>query len=132
MISFSLIKNRFVPRIMYRQITILSAKEFQQVLLTSNSKHQVVDCREPFELQLASIRYPTINLPMSEASKWTEDVKKGNLLDANTKTICLCHHGVRSMKVATYLSQNGFTDVCNVEGGIEAYACDVDSTIGRY
>jgi rhodanese-related sulfurtransferase len=31
--------------------------------------------------------------------------------------IVLCHHGVRSRHMGSFLSQHGFTDLYNVEGG---------------
>ncbi|CAN5613024.1 hypothetical protein BH23PSE2_BH23PSE2_13120 [soil metagenome] len=44
----------------------------------------------------------------------------------------LCHHGVRSMQAAQYFLAQGFTEVYNVSGGIEAWACEVDRAIPRY
>jgi rhodanese-related sulfurtransferase len=44
----------------------------------------------------------------------------------------MCHGGVRSMKVAYFLTQNGFTHISNLAGGIHAWACDVDPSVGTY
>ncbi len=46
--------------------------------------------------------------------------------------VVMCHGGVRSMKVAYFLLQNGFTRVTNLAGGIHAWASQVDPTIGTY
>ncbi|MGD0679590.1 MAG: Grx4 family monothiol glutaredoxin [Polyangiaceae bacterium] len=43
-----------------------------------------------------------------------------------------CHHGVRSRAAAEQLLGEGFTNVYNLEGGIEAWSRDVDATIPRY
>ena len=43
-----------------------------------------------------------------------------------------CHHGVRSRSAAEALLREGFTNVYNLEGGIEAWSNDVDPTVPRY
>jgi monothiol glutaredoxin len=43
-----------------------------------------------------------------------------------------CHHGVRSRNAAEQLLREGFTNVYNLEGGIEAWSRDVDPTVPRY
>ncbi|RAX27204.1 sulfurtransferase, partial [Enterococcus sp. HPCN18] len=45
---------------------------------------------------------------------------------------CLCHHGARSQRVAAFLSQNGFGDVANVAGGIDAWSASRDAGVPRY
>ena len=44
----------------------------------------------------------------------------------------LCHHGNRSMQVTMWLAQQGYKNVINVSGGIDAYARQVDSSVGFY
>ena len=51
---------------------------------------------------------------------------------ADQPMVCLCHHGIRSMQVANYLAQNGFTAVVNLQGGIAAWAEQVDPSIAQY
>jgi monothiol glutaredoxin len=43
-----------------------------------------------------------------------------------------CHHGVRSRAAAEQLLGEGFTNVYNLEGGIEAWSRDVDPSVPRY
>jgi monothiol glutaredoxin len=43
-----------------------------------------------------------------------------------------CHHGVRSRAAAEQLLSEGFTNVYNLEGGIEAWSRDVDPSVPRY
>jgi rhodanese-related sulfurtransferase len=45
---------------------------------------------------------------------------------------CLCHHGGRSAQVAHFLMQNGFTQIVNVQGGINAWSSEVDPSIPTY
>lgn len=50
------------------------------------------------------------------------------------KTVVVyCHHGFRSASVIDYLSQNhGFTNLQNLEGGINAWANEIDETMAVY
>lgn len=43
-----------------------------------------------------------------------------------------CHHGGRSRTAAEQLVREGFTNVYNLEGGIEAWAREVDPKVPRY
>ena len=45
---------------------------------------------------------------------------------------CLCHHGARSQRVATFLNQNGFDQLANVAGGIVAWSSQHDPSVPRY
>ncbi len=77
-------------------------------ILKSGEKaaYQIIDVREPSELEVAKLKdSDVINLPLSQAGEWGEKVVNGEALDSSKPTICLCHHGVRSMKVATFLSK---------------------------
>ena len=47
-------------------------------------------------------------------------------------TIVICHHGARSLQVAGFLENEGFTNIINLEGGVDAWAEDIDTTMPRY
>ena len=53
-------------------------------------------------------------------------------LDPARPIACLCHHGMRSLQVANYLTQNGFTEVVNLQGGIDAWSQEVDPSVPCY
>lgn len=44
----------------------------------------------------------------------------------------LCHHGVSSRQVAEHFRGLGFSEIYNVEGGIDAWATRVDPQMARY
>ena len=74
----------------------------------------LLDCREPWELEVASIE-GAVSIPMSEF------VGRIAELDAEAEIIVLCHHGMRSQSVAAYLEEQGFSvEVC--ANGDDAYA----------
>jgi rhodanese-related sulfurtransferase len=52
-------------------------------------------------------------------------------LDPEAETVVICHHGVRSIHVARFLSRSGFGNVLNLRGGLDAYS-DVDPSVPRY
>jgi rhodanese-related sulfurtransferase len=85
----------------------------------------VVDVREEWELQLARIPH-VVHVPMNQvparAAEWSPA----------TETIVMCHAGARSLRVAHFLANQGFTNVANLTGGIAAWSEEVDATVPRY
>jgi monothiol glutaredoxin len=53
-------------------------------------------------------------------------------LDKKAPIALHCHHGVRSRAAGEQLLREGFTNVFNLEGGIEAWSRDVDGSVPRY
>ncbi|MBS0468484.1 MAG: sulfurtransferase [Proteobacteria bacterium] len=89
----------------------------------------VLDVREPWELQSASVAaqgFELVAIPMGQLpARLTE-------LDPTRPTACLCHHGVRSLRVAVFLAQSGFGNVANITGGIDAWSHERDPAVPRY
>lgn len=89
----------------------------------------VLDVREPWELQTASVKpgaFEVIPMPMrSVPARYLE-------LDKDQPIACLCHHGARSAQVAHFLMQQGFTAIANIHGGIHAWAMEKDPTVPIY
>ena len=44
----------------------------------------------------------------------------------------MCRSGGRSMQVANFLAQNGFTQVYNLQGGITAWSREIDPGVPTY
>ena len=85
----------------------------------------VLDVREPWEVALASLP-GTLSIPMGSI------VASFKQLDPDRPTICLCHHGARSMQVAMFLEKQGFKRVHNLTGGIDAWSRTVDPSVPTY
>ena len=96
-----------------------------KALLDSPRPPLVLDVREPRELEAARLS-GTLDIPMMEIPKRLAELPRDRDL------VVMCHGGVRSLKVAQYLIQNGFSQVANLTGGIHAWARDVDPSIGTY
>ena len=93
----------------------------------------VLDVREPWEVQTASVRengFTLLALPMREMPARLAELK--DTLGADHPVACLCHHGMRSQQVANFLAQDGFTEVVNLHGGIDAWSQQVDPSVPRY
>ncbi len=89
----------------------------------------ILDVREPWEVALASICPPGVellNLPIGSV------VERLAELDPTRPVICMCHHAGRSAEVAAFLSHSGFAAVYNLQGGIDAWSREVDPAVPRY
>jgi monothiol glutaredoxin len=61
-----------------------------------------------------------------------EGLRIVSALPKDTKLVFYCHTGVRSMSAAEHYRAEGFTDVHNLEGGIDAWSREVDPSVPRY
>ncbi|HEY6262617.1 MAG TPA: rhodanese-like domain-containing protein [Nitrospiraceae bacterium] len=102
----------------------ISPKELK-IRLDKGDKLVIVDVREDWEYSLAkldgSILIPLGTLPQS----FTQ-------LNRDSEIIAICHHGMRSADATNFLIQQGFTNVKNLVGGIDAWSTQVDGTVPRY
>lgn len=88
-------------------------------------KPLVIDVREEWELQLARIP-DVVHVPMNQVPARIAE------LSPDAETIVMCHAGGRSLRVAHFLANQGFTNVANLTGGITAWSDEVDATVPRY
>ena len=93
----------------------------------------VLDVREPWELQTAAVKedgFTLLAIPMREIPARLAEIQSSH--GTARPIACLCHHGMRSLQVANYLAQNGFTEVVNLQGGIDAWSRQVDRSVTLY
>lgn len=88
-------------------------------------KPLLLDVREPWEYQHCHIDGAVL-IPMNTIPARQEE------LEPDATTVCICHHGARSMQVAAFLERQGFTDVINLTGGVHAWATQVDRSMPTY
>lgn len=91
----------------------------------NDEQTNLIDVREPFEFEIARIDGAKL-LPLGRFGEWIETLR------SDAEIVVMCHHGVRSARVCQYLSQNNFTKVFNLDGGIEAWSLEVDGDVARY
>jgi monothiol glutaredoxin len=103
-----------------RQITAGELK----TMLDSGAPLELWDVRTPAERNAARIE--GARLLDQQGAEHIEDLDRGTLL------VFHCHHGFRSQAAAQHFVAKGFTNVCNVVGGIEAWSVTVDPKVPRY
>lgn len=74
----------------------------------------------------------TVRLAEATYIRAAEIPQRAGELDQTATIAVMCHGGGRSSRVTAYLDGLGFTDVRNVDGGIDAYAERIDPTLARY
>ena len=89
----------------------------------------LLDVREPWEWAQASVRPAGFELLTISMNQVPEQLAQ---LSADRPIACLCHHGMRSQRVAQFLVQQGFERVANVTGGIEMWSSEHDTSVPRY
>jgi rhodanese-related sulfurtransferase len=87
---------------------------------------RVIDVREADEWAIA--RLPQAELiPLSRF----QHLATPQLCPDET-LVLYCHHGMRSARAQVYLKGQGYKNVLNLTGGIDAWALQVDPTMKRY
>ena len=89
----------------------------------------MLDVREAWEVQTASVKADGFELQIMPMNTVPARI---NELSREQPIACLCHHGGRSMQVAAFLAQQGFSHVANIAGGINAWSAQVDPSVPRY
>ena len=85
----------------------------------------LVDVRPPEERAIAAV-------PVDYSGLENGGLEHLIALPKDTPLAFICHHGGRSAQAAMYFAEQGFVDLHNVVGGIDAWSLDVDMEIPRY
>ncbi len=75
----------------------------------------LIDCREQGEWDESHIKEAKF-IPLSNFEEKTNEILSN--MDKNSKIVCQCRSGKRSMKACKLLEEKGFTNLYNLEGGI--------------
>lgn len=85
----------------------------------------LLDVREPHEFELCRIE-GSLHIPLAELSLRHVE------LDPEREIVCICHHGIRSANAAAALARLDFDRLCNLVGGVDRWAREVDPRMPRY
>jgi len=94
-----------------------------------NGTAVVLDVREAWEVQTACVTahgFELVQIPMHLIPPRLSE------LNPDQPVAVLCHHGGRSMQVAAFLMQQGFSHLAHVAGGIHAWSSQVDAAVPTY
>ena len=103
-----------------REITVQELKEKQD----KGEDFQLVDVREDFEYEMSNLGGTLIPLGgiLIESEKIAKD----------KPVVVMCRSGKRSAAAIMQLEQRGFTNLYNLQGGILAWASEIDPTMNVY
>lgn len=87
----------------------------------------LLDCRTPREFEVARIEKGVL-VPLQELGARLEELKPYS----GKKIVVYCHHGMRSLRAAVGLRQQGLGDVWSMAGGIDLWSMDIDQAVPRY
>ncbi len=92
--------------------------------LSEGDKLLLIDVRTPQEQAIAKLPDAHLLEPslLEELEKQPKD----------TPLVLYCHHGVRSQRAAEQFVLDGFREVYNLTGGIDAWSLEVDPSVPRY
>ncbi|PCI17719.1 MAG: rhodanese [Piscirickettsiaceae bacterium] len=103
----------------------ISAKQLKSLISDEKSELFLLDVREENEFKYCHIAGSTL-IPMQTIPNRLNDLPK------DLPIVTICHHGMRSQQVAQFLLQNGFSNIINLDGGVHAWAADVDNNMPTY
>ncbi|OSI08662.1 putative thiosulfate sulfurtransferase [Neisseria animaloris] len=102
----------------------LSPTELQQ-WLTDGKPITLLDVRTDEEVAFCALP-DHIHIPMNLIPL------HHNELPDDRPIVVYCHHGIRSLHTAMYLADMGFEKLYNLQGGIDAWSLQVNSSVPRY
>ncbi|MBX9690762.1 MAG: ThiF family adenylyltransferase, partial [Cyanobacteria bacterium] len=95
---------------------MISSTDHRFILLDVRNDNEVALCRIP----------GAIHIPLPELERRLTE------LDKEKSMVVYCKSGVRSRQAISLLQQAGFTSLCNLKGGISAWASQIDPSMPRY
>jgi rhodanese-related sulfurtransferase len=85
----------------------------------------VLDVREPWEVELCHIE-GSLAIPLQQVPQRLAEIP------TDRPVVVLCHHGGRSLQAVTWLRGRGVANAVNLAGGIDAWARQIDQSMGVY
>jgi adenylyltransferase/sulfurtransferase len=86
---------------------------------------ELIDVREPFEYEIARIDGAKL-IPLGEIADRVGELRREQPI------VVHCHSGQRSAQAVRLLQQRGFSNVYNLDGGIDAWSDQIDPTVPKY
>lgn len=105
----------------------MTVYELAELLATGDADITLLDVRTPMEREIANLE-PSLFIPLYELPERAEELAPWQ----NKTLVVFCHHGVRSEYARSWLAQAGFTDVRNLDGGIDLWSIEIDRSVARY
>jgi len=94
-------------------------------LRDNKTAYLLVDVREPNELLINTLP-DSLDISMHRIPVSLDKLPRDKLM------VIFCHYGIRSRMVVEFLEQQGFDNAVNLDGGIDAWARDIETGMERY
>ena len=105
-------------------IPTMSAHELKRKM-DAREPFELIDVRETFEYEIARIDGAKL-IPLREIAERADELQREDPI------VIHCHSGQRSAQAVRLLQQRGFANVYNLEGGIDAWANEIDPAMQKY
>jgi rhodanese-related sulfurtransferase len=103
----------------------LEATQVAEMIARGVERIEFLDVREAWEVDLCVIARSR-HIPMNEVPARSDELPRDRAL------VVVCHHGVRSLKVAQWLRAQGFENAINLDGGIDEWARVIEPQMATY
>ena len=113
--------DSLTQKIQYEEMDV---KELEKNL-NNGSSPTIIDVREEFELEISKLD-EAIHIPMNDLPNRLDE------LNFETDYVVMCRTGVRSAQICEFLSNQNFSSVSNLTGGINEWAKRVDTSLAIY
>lgn len=113
---------------MYAQMDALELSPQEAQSRLASGAARLIDVREPEEFQAAFIAGAEL-IPMRSVPAEYQRLERWADQQA---LLVLCHHGVRSLQVTSWLRDQGVENCFSVIGGIDRWSLEIDSRVPRY
>lgn len=103
----------------------MTPRQLHERLAAGGDAPVILDVREGWETRICALPH-SLHIPMGQVP-----LRAGEL-SRDTEIVVVCHHGVRSQRVAYFLETLGFEKLINLAGGMNAWATEVDPSMTKY
>ena len=87
--------------------------------------HAILDVREAWETEICLIP-GSLGVPLGLITS------SADRIPVDRPVAVACHHGMRSMQAVAWLRRNGYENVTNLAGGVDAWARQIDPSMSTY
>lgn len=99
--------------------------ETLKAMADGGEPHVILDVREPWEVATCAFA-DAVHVPMQQIPHSLDKVP------SDKTVVVVCHHGVRSQHVMSFLRHQGYENATSLRGGIDAWAKRIDTSMGTY
>ncbi len=85
----------------------------------------LLDVRGPWEYEICDIE-GSINAPIESIPQYTSRLQQAG------EIVVICHHDIRSRNMIRFLQQQSVDALVNLDGGVDAWAREVDLEMPVY